>query len=342
MSPLSPGMGRRPPLTWETQHWGAQLWSQVPAGPACPRCPPSWQPLRGPAVNTSPLQPAPEGHTQSLRTHRSPCPAPCTHGCPIQDRPGGPAGEPRLQGLKGAGLHLLQTLTLLPLLLLSSPIYLSPESCSQAGGHPSYSREKDGACGSSSPTPHPVAWTHHCRDLHSWLFLWSQHSWLPLVCLALGNREWGQSRMERTEWGSCQRPMPGLTEYMLPQGSPVSPWDWPQRMPPIATCLPALGKRRGKKGRSSPRQVLPGAVVSEGAAGTAGMLSWLGREGGKRWWWWCNSQGCPTLDPALSGCADCRFQSGNQNERLPQRNACRETDRRTDGQTDRRERKRQE
>lgn len=142
--------------------------------------------------------------------------------------------------------------------------------------------------------------------------------------------------MEHPERGSCQRPMPGLTEHMLPQGSPTSPWDRPQRMPPITTCLPALGKRRGKKGRSSPRQVLRGAVVSEGAAGTAGMLGWLGREGGKRWWWWWyNSQGCPTLDPALSGCADCRSQSGNQNERLPQRNACRETDRRTDGRTDR-------
>lgn len=50
--------------------------------------------------------------------------------------------------------------------------------------------------------------------------------------------------------------------------------DWPQRMHPIATCLPVLGKRGGKKERSSPRQVLPGAVVSEcrhcGGAGLAG------------------------------------------------------------------------
>lgn len=45
-------------------------------------------------------------------------------------------------------------------------------------------------------------------------------------------------------------------------------------MPPIATCLPVLGKRAGKKERSSPRQALPGAVVSEcghhGGAGLAG------------------------------------------------------------------------
>lgn len=64
-------------------------------------------------------------------------------------------------------------------------------------------------------------------------------------------------------------------------------WDQPQRISPclawkaITTCLPALGERRGKKGRSSPRQTLPGGAVSEGAAGTAGMLGWPGREGAR-------------------------------------------------------------
>jgi len=124
--------GARTLLTWGTQHRGARLWSRGPAGPACPHCPPSWRPLRGPAVGTAPLQPAPEGHTQSLRTRRSPCPAPTPTGAPVQDRPGGPAGEPGLQGLEGAGLHLLQTLTLLPPLLISSPVCLSPQSHSQA------------------------------------------------------------------------------------------------------------------------------------------------------------------------------------------------------------------
>lgn len=80
--PSQPWHGAQTHLTWGTRHWGARLWFQDPAGPACPRCPPSWQPLRGPAVNMALLQPAPEGHTQSCCTRHSPCSAPCTHGCP--------------------------------------------------------------------------------------------------------------------------------------------------------------------------------------------------------------------------------------------------------------------
>lgn len=61
-------------------------------------------------------------------------------GAHHQQRPGGPPGEPKLQGLGMAGLHILQTLTLLQLLLLSSTIYLS----SQPGGRPWYSRKQAG------------------------------------------------------------------------------------------------------------------------------------------------------------------------------------------------------
>lgn len=80
-----PWQGAQTCLTWGIRHWGARLWSQGPAGPVCPHCPPSWQPLQGPGGNTAPLLPAPEGHTQSLLTRCSPHSygeQPCTHGCP--------------------------------------------------------------------------------------------------------------------------------------------------------------------------------------------------------------------------------------------------------------------
>lgn len=95
-----PREGAQTCLTWGIRHWGARLWCQGPAGPACPHCPPSWQPLQGPAGKMIPLPPAPEGHTESLCTyfkhrvtsntesHQTHCSPrsnreqPCTHGCP--------------------------------------------------------------------------------------------------------------------------------------------------------------------------------------------------------------------------------------------------------------------
>lgn len=65
-------------------------------------------------------------------------------GAHHQETLGGPPGEPRLQSLGRAGLHLLQTLTLLQLLLLSSTTYLSSQPCSQPGRHPWYSRKQGG------------------------------------------------------------------------------------------------------------------------------------------------------------------------------------------------------
>lgn len=205
--PLTPGSQRDPSqpwhgaqtcLTWGTRHWGARLWSQGPAGPVCPHCPPSWQPLRGPAVNMAPLRPAPEGHTQSLCTYRSPCPAPCIHGCPHPGQAWWPCWIAKAAGPQGgwaappADPNPLSTLTGLQPNLLFPPALLpgwwAPPGTPESKVGP----------------PHPVAWTHHCRDLHAWLLLWSQRSWLPLVCLALGDKERGQSRMECPEWGGCQ------------------------------------------------------------------------------------------------------------------------------------------
>lgn len=97
-----------------TQHWGAQIWFRGPAGPACPRCSPWWQPQGGPAGDTAPLQPAPEGHTWSCCTHH----APHAHGDP---NPGEIPQESK--GCRASGLHLLQPYLLLSLQphMLNSP-----------------------------------------------------------------------------------------------------------------------------------------------------------------------------------------------------------------------------
>lgn len=143
--------------------------------------------------------------------------------------------------------------------------------------------------------------------------------------------------MEHPERGSCQRPMPGLTEYVLPQGSPASPWDWPQRMPPITTCLPVLRKRRGKKGRSGPRQVLPGAVVSEGAAGTAGMLGWLGKEGARGGGGVTHRAARLLILPFLAVQTADLSLGTRMRDSLKETPAEKQTDERTDRQTDGRE-----
>lgn len=218
---------------------------------------------------------------QLLRvTHTNcfPCPASRTHGYPCQGW--WPCWRATDAGLEGAGLHLLQTLTLLPLLLFSSSIYPPPPALVPGWWAPLVPQKARWGLRELQP----------CSTFHS---LDSPLQGLPLLappvaavllasaCLARpGGQRLGSGKDEAPQAG--QQP---VTHAWLPQGSPECPWDQPQKMPPpITTSLPALGKRRGKKGRSSPRQVLPGAVVLEGAAGTVGMRGCLGREGCKRWW----------------------------------------------------------
>lgn len=271
-----PREGAQTRLTWGIRNWGARLWCQGPAGPVCPRCTPSWQPLWGPARKTSPLPPDPEGHTESLHTHCSPCSnreQPCTHGCPSSTEACGPPAERRLQGLGRAGLYILQALntTFNSCCSPAQSTCLSSPSPSLVGtpGIPESRLVFERA-------PHPIAWTHHCRDLRSWLFLWSLCSWLPLVCLALGDREWGQSRMEHPVQGSCQGPMPGLTQHQLPQGSRASLGLTRGCPPSLPVCLCWEKEQERRKGAAPGRscglrvRALWGCWASWGGQGARG------------------------------------------------------------------------
>lgn len=185
-----PWEGAQTCLTWGIRHWGARLWTQGPAGPVCPHCSPSWKPLGGPAGNTAPLPPAPEGHKVTSHTMLSLLQqgAALHPWVPIITR--GLEALLESQGcrvLGGLDPSTPSTLAALQHSLLVFPAPGTPES--KLG----FER-----------APQPKAWTHHCRDLCSRLFLWSLCSLVPLVCLALGNRERGQSTMMHCVQGSCQ------------------------------------------------------------------------------------------------------------------------------------------
>lgn len=172
--------------------------------------------------------------------------------------------------LGGLGCTSCRPLTLLQLSLLSSTIYLSFQPFSQPGGHPWCSRKQTGVRESS---------TSHSLDSPL------QRPPLlapPVVAVLLASaclpRPGGQGVGSEQDGAPRAGQLPGTHAWPHATPAPTGEfghlWDRPQRMPPIATCLPVLGKRAGKKERSSPRQALPGAVVSEcghrGGAGLAG------------------------------------------------------------------------
>lgn len=189
-------------------------------------------------------------------------------GAHHQQRPGGPPIEPRLQGLGRAGLHVLQTQH-------SFNFCCSP---AQSTCLPSPAPSLVGIPG----TPES-SWA--LKELHiPQPGLTTAGTSVP--CSSCGRcapgfrlsaSPWGTGSGVRAGWSTLCRaaasdPCLASQNTSSHRGVTGHLWERPQRMSPIATCLPVLGRRGGKKERSSPRQALPGAVVSEccGGAGLAG------------------------------------------------------------------------